>query len=173
MLIKLIQKVRRRALVVSGLPEGIEIERDRSGNQFMLAWLIQHAMNNGCIGLRLGVSHDSTKSWSWLNYLGPHWHRQPSWVRIVPPDTENYPILLQVCLSLAEVELGALPIRGKVPVIRSGKRSTLELEISELASFQLTWDKGLALAKAQVERESRVFPDEENPGGDFDVLQPS
>jgi len=169
----LIQKMRGQALVVSGLPEGIEVERDRSGNQFMLAWLIQHAMDNGCIGLRLGVNHDSTKSWSWLNYLGPHWHRRPSWVRIVPPDTENYPILLQVCLSFAEVELGCLPIRGQVPVIRSGKRSALELEIRELASFQLTWDKGLALAQMQVEREGRVFPDEDNPRSDGDAAQPA
>lgn len=154
--------MRRPALKVSGLREGVEIDRNRRGNQFMLAWLIQHAMNNGCIGLRLGVCHTSTESWSWLNYLGPHWYRQPTWIRIVPPDTENYPILFQVCLSLAELELGCLPIRGKVPAIRDGRRTALDLEISELATFQLTWDKEFAWAQAQVEQEGRIFPEEQD-----------
>ncbi|MCA9250111.1 MAG: hypothetical protein KDA54_03170 [Phycisphaerales bacterium] len=158
MILNTICSLRAPALRVSGLDGDVDVNPDDHGNKFVLSWLIQHAMDHGGVGLKLGVCGSSGDSWLFL--LGPHWHQHPGWWELVAPGPENYPFLLQACLSHAALELGYPSLRGQLRVIRNKKKAFVNLEIKDMNSFQLTWDKSLALPRASVEREGPVFPEE-------------
>ena len=51
--------------------------------------------------------------------------------------------MLQVCISLAELD-AELPLKGTISAVKGRKHLNLELEVSEIHSFQLAWDKEYA-----------------------------
>ncbi|MBI1827629.1 MAG: hypothetical protein HY287_10690 [Planctomycetes bacterium] len=69
-------------------------------------------------------------------------------------------MILQVCLGLAE--LGPeFPPKGVIPASKGGKKLLLDLEVSDIHSFQLWWPKSFASDQAS----NPDFPNEEIHSG--------
>lgn len=136
-----------RALNVAGLTRTVDVVADRRGIKLVLGWLVHLAMSNGTTKLRMGINRDTGEPW--LKFFGPRWYRSPTWWEIVPPEAYCYPVMLQVCLSLAKLEEG-FPLRGIIPGIKQGRRLSLEFELDELESFQIAWDPQYACDREQA-----------------------
>jgi hypothetical protein len=89
----------------------------------------------------------------------------------VPPEAYCYPVMLQVCLSLAELE-ECLPIKGAIPAIKQGKRLRLELEVDELDSFQIAWDPEYSSDRRTAEKSSPEERQTNARGGDGNAAHP-
>lgn len=80
-----------------------------------------------------------------MKYFGPL-HYAPDkqiWCDMVPPPSEHYPAMLQVCLSVGE--LGPrLPIESIIPAIKDWRRLNLCLAVEEMESFEIAWDQEYA-----------------------------
>lgn len=158
------------ALVIAGWAGTKGVNPDRRGLKPVLGWLVHHAMQESSTRLRLGVNRESGEAW--MKFFGPRWYRQPIWWDMVPPEAYCYPTMLQVCLSLAELDQG-LPITGMIPAIKQGKRLRLELTVDTIDSFQITWDAVHALDRAQSES---CYPEEgqgDDRRSDGDATQPA
>ena len=144
------------AVVVSGWSGTKEVNPDRRGLKPVLGWLVYLAMSYGTMKLRVGVNRESGESW--MKFFGPRWYRHPTWWDIVPPEPYCYPVMLQICLSLAELQEN-LPIRGVIPAIRQGKHLRLELSVDEIDSFQIAWDQVFAWDRQSA---GTSYPEEEH-----------
>ncbi|MBN4058961.1 hypothetical protein JYU10_00660 [bacterium AH-315-J04] len=114
----------------------------------LLGAIVYQAMNDGMLKIRIGVDRASGEPW--MKYFGPlddAPDKQISW-DMVPPDACWYPRMLQVCLSLAELDQG-LPIEGMIPAIKQRKRLRLKFTIDTIDSFQIAWDADYAFDLAQ------------------------
>ena len=117
-----------------------ELRSDHSQLRRLLGAIVHQAMHDGMMKVRIGV--DRASRGPFIKYFGPIDYDQEKqiWWDMCAPPPECYPAILQVCLSLAELE-PQLPVRGTIPAIRSRKRLTLDLEMHEINSFQIGWDE--------------------------------
>lgn len=120
--------------------EHTPIVADANGSRVYLAHLIRLAMSDGMTRLGLGI--DGVNNVPWMQFFGPFCHDTPMWFDLTPPGAYFYPMALQVCIQLAHLE-PTLPIRGTIPAITGRKRFTVNLEVHELNSFQLSWNAEL------------------------------
>ncbi len=131
----------QRRLKVAPLAKDTDFVADRGDLTVVLGWLVYHAMDEGMTKLMLGVNKETNESW--MRFFGPFWHENPVWYDMVPPEAYCYPLMLQVCISLAELDV-ELPLKGTISAVKGRKHLDLELEVSEIHSFQLAWDKEYA-----------------------------
>ncbi len=164
------ERCRPNVLLVDALSKITPVVADKRGMKLTLGWLVHSAMVDGMTKLTVGINRESGQSW--MRFFGPRWYRQPIWWDMVPPEPYCYPVMLQVCLSLGELE-DDLPIRGVIPGLRHRKPVNLRLEISELGSFQIAWAKEYALDRRET---GTALPEEGHAGdarSDGDAAQPA
>lgn len=105
-------------------------------------------MHDGMLKIWIGVDRDSGEPF--MKYFGPlgyHPDKQVWW-DMVPPEAYCYPTMLQVCLSLAELDQ-CLPIKGMIPANKKRERLSLELTVDTIDSLQIAWDAVYALDPEQ------------------------
>lgn len=122
--------------------------------RWALGWIVDHAMNNGMVGFRFGVNRETNEAW--MTFQGPKWYRRPISWDMVPPPADSFPIMLQVCLTLADVET-QIPIRRTIPARKGRQHISLNLTIDTIDSIALTWD--LTYARDREDAETAI-PDE-------------
>lgn len=158
------------ALVISRWSGPEDIDAEKRWLKPLMGSLVHMAMQDGATKLALGVARDTQKPW--MKIFAPHWYRQPIWCDLVPPEAYCYPTMLQVCLSLAELDQG-LPIKGMIPAIKQRKRMHLELTVDTIDSFQIAWEAVYALDRAQSKTS---YPEEDEAcdcGSDGDAAKPA
>ncbi|MGB2986247.1 MAG: hypothetical protein WBE26_10220 [Phycisphaerae bacterium] len=106
--------------------------------------------------LRIGVDRKTKEPW--MKFFGPRWYCQPIWWDMVPPPADSYPTMLQICLSLAELE-PQIPITGMIRAAKGRKHLPLQLEIDQIDSIQIAWGEVYALDREEAEVD---YPDEEH-----------
>jgi len=150
---------RRKRLNIRPPSKEHEFETSPQYVRGALGWLVDHAMNNGMTKLRIGVDHETKEPW--MKFFGPHWYHQPKWWDLVPPPANSYPVMLQVCLSLAELE-PRMPISGTIRAAKGRTRLPLQLEIFQINSIQISWGDMYSLDREEADYD---YADEE-PGSD-------
>jgi len=125
-------------LVISDWSGPEEIDAAERWLKPLLGSVIHQAMHDRMLKIRIGV--DSVSGKPFMKYFGPRGDDADRliWWDMVPPPSQCYPGMLQLCLSLAELDQN-LPIRGVLPAIKEGKRVRLELMVNEICSFQIEW----------------------------------
>ena len=133
--------LRQRTLRVAPLAKDADFVADRRDLTIVLGWLVHHAMEEGMTKLALGVNRETNESW--MRFFGPYWHEAPTWHEMVPPEAYCFPPMLQVCLSMAELDI-EFPLKGTILAVKDRKHLDLQLEVPEIHSFQIAWDKKYA-----------------------------
>ncbi len=134
----------QKRLLVDSFDFGDGVVRtDRRQLRRLLGAIVYQAMDDGMLRIRVGVSSESGAPH--MSYFGPRRYLPGKriWWEMIPPPSECYPVMLQVSLSMAEVEAG-LPINGLIPAIKHGRRLNLSLAVQELSSFEIAWDEEYA-----------------------------
>jgi hypothetical protein len=126
-----------------GPEEVYALETDRSVLRRLLGAIVFQAMDDRMLRLRIGV--DCASGEPFMKYFGPADYSLATrvWWDTVPPPPEHYPRMLQVCLSLANLE-AQLPIRGVIPATRVRRRLNLQFAMAEMESFELAWAEEFA-----------------------------
>ena len=123
------------------------VDPDGPSLRLVLGWLVHIAMQDGMTKLSLGVNRETQEPW--MKFFGPRWYRQPIWWNMVPPEAYCYPTMLQVCLTLADLEY-EFPIRGVIEARKGKKRLHLGVQVREIDSFEISWEKEYAIDQDQA-----------------------
>ncbi len=137
----------KRRLKLAVYPQGIDFDPKGGQLDLLLGAAAYQAMDDGMIKIRIGVDRASGESF--MKYFGPidYDPGKRIWWDMVPAPSECYPEMLQVCLSLAELDQG-LPIKGFIPATKHWRRLKLRLAVDELESFQIAWDEEYASSRS-------------------------
>lgn len=151
---------------------GVETDPGAQELDTLVGAFVYQAMHDGMLRVWIGVDRASGEPF--LKYFGPLGYdpKNQIWWDMVPPPSECYPGMLQVCLTLAELDQG-FPIKGMIPAIKQGKRLRLELEVNEIDSFQIAWDESYADNRDTA---GTSYPEEGQAGdrrSDGDAAQPA
>jgi hypothetical protein len=84
---------------------------------------------------------------------------------MVPPPADSYPTMLQICLSLAELE-PQIPITGIIRAAKGWKHLPLQLTIEQIDSIQIAWAEVYALDREEAEID---YPDEAKYWADLET----
>lgn len=125
-----------------------EVRIDRAQLRRLLGAITYQAMHDGMSRVRIGVADG--KDEPFMQYFGPidDDEEKRKWWDMVPPPSACYPLMLQICLSLAEVE-ASLPIRGAIPALLGKERLSLQFVLEELESFEISWENTFALRRLE------------------------
>lgn len=136
------------ALVISGWSGPEEITAEKRSLKPLLGCLVHQAMHDGMLKIWIGVDRDSGEPF--MKYFGPLGYDPDKqvWWDMVPPEAYCYPTMLQVCLSLAELDQ-CLPTKGMIPANKKRERLSLELTVDTIDSLQIAWDAVYALDPEQ------------------------
>jgi len=137
------QMCARGALVISDWSGPEDIDAEKRWLKPLLGSVIHQAMHDGMTKIQIGVDRASGEPF--MKYFGPidYDPDKQIWWDMVPPPSKCYPAMLQVCLSVAELE-PRLPIKGVIPATRNRRRLNLRLAVEELESFEIAWDEEYA-----------------------------
>jgi hypothetical protein len=113
------------------------ITADIQGTKIILGQIVYCAMWEGMIKLGIGIHRDTSEPW--MQYCGPFWYTVPRWFDMVSPEDYFYPVGLQACVSLCELD-PRLPIRGTMRARKNRKDVSLSFRMDDLYSFQIEWD---------------------------------
>lgn len=132
-----------RSLVIRDWSGPEEIDAEKRWLKPLLGCVVYQAMDDGMIKVRIGVDRASGEPF--MKYFGPidYDPEKQIWWDMVPAPSECYPGMLQVCLSLAELDQG-LPIKGVIPATKNRRRLNLRLAVEEMESFEIAWDEEYA-----------------------------
>lgn len=133
----------KRRLKLAVFPRGIDFDPKGGELNLLLGAIAYQAMHDGMLKVRIGVDRASGEPF--MKYFGPidYDPNKQIWWDLVPPPSECYPAMLQVCLSVAELE-PRLPIKGVIPATKNRRRLNLRLAVEELESFEIAWDEEYA-----------------------------
>lgn len=154
-----------------------ELGSDRPQLRKFLGAIVYQAMDDGMLKIRIGV--DRAGGEPFMKYFGPL-HYAPDkqiWWDMVPPPSECYPVMLQICLSVAELE-PRLPIEGVIPATKNRRRLNLRLAVEEMESFEIAWDEEYASARSGEQTaidlpgsEDEEADDSDDDGADESVVR--
>lgn len=157
----------RGALVISDWSGPEEIDAEKRWLKPLLGAVIHQAMHDGMLKIRIGVDRASGEPF--MKYFGPIEYdpEKQIWWDMVPPPLECYPGMLQVCVSLAELDQG-FPIKGIIPATKDWRRLNLHLAIEEMGSFEIAWDEKYASDRSEERAVIDLSGSEGEEGDDSD-----
>ena len=137
------------ALMISDWSGPEEVDADKRWLKPLLGAIVYQAMHDGMLKVRIGVDPPSGEPF--MKYFGTLDYDQDkqTWWDMVPLPAECYPAMVQVCLTLAELDQ-SLPIRGVIEARKGKKRLHLQVEVHEINSFEISWDPKYAIGRDQA-----------------------